>query len=399
MMRFKRSGLARLGLAVVRTVVMAGTLAAATMCWWTVIPAQAAQTNARSAPSTPVKVETVVKGLSHPWGLQFLPDGRMLVTERDGRLRLAGTDGALSAPVAGVPEVHARGQGGLLDVRLAPDFATSAVIYLSYSEPREGWGKSGTTVARARLVLANGSGRLDDVKAIFRQEPAQSTSHHYGSRIVPAPDGKLFITTGERGQGDLAQDPVALLGKIIRINPDGSLPDDNPKKPGWAPQIWSIGHRNIQGAAIDPASGLLWTVEHGARGGDELNQPQAGRNYGWPVISYGRNYSGSKIGEGTKKDGMEQPVYYWDPSIATSGLAFYDGALFPGWKGNILVGCLAGARLSRLVIRGGEVVAEEVLLAERGERIRDVRVGPDGAVYVLIDESDGSILKLTPAGS
>lgn len=377
--------------------VLASALALSSLWSLSVSMAQAAQSDAPRAPATPVKVEIVATGLSHPWGLQFLPDGRLLVSERDGRLRLVGKDGTLSAPVEGVPAVHARGQGGLLDVRLAPDFATSGVIYLTYAEPRAGGSKSGTSVARARLVLANGSGRLEKVKVIFRQEPAQSTSHHYGSRIVPAPDGTLFITTGERGNGDLAQDPANLLGKIIRINPDGSVPSDNPRKPGWAPQIWSLGHRNIQGAALDPATGLLWTVEHGARGGDELNQPQAGRNYGWPVISYGRNYSGTKIGEGTHKEGMEQPVYYWDPSIATSGLAFYDGALFKGWQGNILVGGLAGAQLSRLVLKNGEVVAEETLLGERGERIRDVRVGPDGAVYLLIDDSDGSIVKLTPA--
>lgn len=359
--------------------------------------AMAAKTNAPKAAPTPVTVETVAKGLSHPWSLQFLPDGRILVTERDGRLRLVAKDGKLSAPIEGVPEVRARGQGGLLDVRLSADFATSGVIYLSYSEPREGWGKSGTSVARARLELGESSGRLQDVKVIFRQEPAQGTSHHYGSRIVPAPDGKLFITTGDRGDGDLAQDPAALIGKVIRINPDGSTPADNPKVAGWAPQIWSIGHRNIQGAAIDPATGLLWTAEHGARGGDELNQPQAGKNYGWPVISYGRNYTGTKIGEGTAKSGMEQPVYYWDPSIATSGLAFYDGALFENWKGSILVGGLAGAQLSRLVLKNGEVVSEEILLSDRGDRIRDVRLGPDGAVYVVVDEGDGSILKLTPA--
>ena len=364
---------------------------------WKVSSVQAEPTNAPKAPSTPVSVETVAKGLSHPWGLQFLPDGRMLVTERSGHIRLVGKDGKISAPIEGVPEVHARGQGGLLDVRLAPDFATSGVIYLSYSEPREGGSKSGTSVARARLVLTDGSGRLDDLKVIFQQKPAQGTNHHYGSRVVPGPDGKLFVTTGDRGNGDLAQDPAALIGKVIRINPDGSVPDDNPKVKGWAPQIWSMGHRNIQGAAIDPETGLLWTVEHGARGGDELNQPQAGKNYGWPVISYGRNYSGTKIGEGTQKDGMEQPVYYWDPSIATSGLAFYNGALFPAWKGNILIGGLAGAQLSRLVLKDGKVISQEVLLSDRGDRIRDVRVGPDGAVYVLVDESDGAILKLVPA--
>lgn len=377
--------------------VLASAFAMTAVNAWSMTVALAAQTDAPKAPPTPVKVETVAQGLSHPWGLQFLPDGRMLVTERDGRLRLVDKDGRISTPVEGVPAVYARGQGGLLDIRLAPDFATSSVIYMSFAEPREGWGKSGTSVVRARLVLANGSGRIENVKVIFRQEPAQGTSHHYGSRVVPAPDGTLFITTGDRGNGDLAQDPTTQLGKVIRINPDGSVPDDNPKIPGWAPQIWSIGHRNIQGAAIDPSTGLLWTVEHGARGGDELNQPQAGRNYGWPIISYGRNYSGTKIGEGTNKEGMEQPVYYWDPSIATSSLAFYSNTLFAGWNGNILVGGLAGARLSRLVVKGGNVVAEEVLLSDRGDRIRDVRVGSDGAVYVLVDDGEGSILKLTPA--
>lgn len=363
------------------------------------VPASAVQTEAPKAPATPVKVEVVAKGLSHPWGLQFLPDGRMLVTERDGQLRIVSKDGKLSAPVKGVPEVRARGQGGLLDVRLAPDFQSSGIIYLSYSEPREGWGKSGTSVARARLVLdeASGSGRLEGLSVVFRQEPAQGSGHHFGSRVVPAPDGTLFVTTGDRGNSDLAQDPKALIGKIIRINPDGSVPADNPKIEGWAPQIWSMGHRNVQGAAIDPATGKLWTVEHGARGGDELNQPQAGKNYGWPVISYGRNYSGTKIGVGTAKEGLEQPVYYWDPSIATSGLAFYDGDLFAGWNGSLLVGGLAGAQLSRLVMKDGAVVGEEVLLEDRGDRIRDVRVGPEGAVYMLVDEGSGSILKVMPA--
>lgn len=363
------------------------------------VPASAVQTEAPKALATPVKVEVVAKGLSHPWGLQFLPDGRMLVTERDGQLRIVSKDGKLSAPVKGVPEVRARGQGGLLDVRLAPDFQSSGIIYLSYSEPREGWGKSGTSVARARLVLdeASGSGRLEGLSVVFRQEPAQGSGHHFGSRLVPAPDGTLFITTGDRGNSDLAQDPKALIGKIIRINPDGSVPADNPKIEGWAPQIWSMGHRNVQGAAIDPATGKLWTVEHGARGGDELNQPQAGKNYGWPVISYGRNYSGTKIGVGTAKEGLEQPVYYWDPSIATSGLAFYDGDLFAGWNGSLLVGGLAGAQLSRLVMKDGAVVGEEVLLEDRGDRIRDVRVGPEGAVYLLVDEGSGSILKVMPA--
>ncbi len=362
-------------------------------------PANAVHTDAPKATATQVKVEPVATGLSHPWGLQFLPDGRMLVTERDGRLRIVSKDGKLSVPIKGVPEVYARGQGGLLDVRLGKDFRSSGTIFLSYSEPRDGWGKSSTSVARARLVFdeASGSGRLDNVNVIFRQEPAQSTSHHYGSRVVIGADGTLFITTGDRGRGAMAQDPSSQIGKIIRINPDGSVPEDNPKVSGWSSQVWSIGHRNLQGAAVDPKTGALWTVEHGARGGDELNRPEAEKNYGWPVISYGRNYDGSKIGVGQSKEGYEQPVYYWDPSIATSGLAIYDGDLFTSWKGNILVGGLAGACLSRLVVKNGEVVAEEVLLKDRGDRIRDVRVGPDGAVYLLVDEGNGSILKLTPA--
>ncbi len=360
----------------------------------------ATQTNAPKTAVTPLKVEVIAKGLAHPWGLQFLPDGRMLVTERAGQLRIVAQDGKLSAPVQGVPKVHAYGQGGLLDVRLGNDFATTGLLFLSYAEPRDGLGESGTSVARARLVFdsGTGSGQLEDVKVIFRQEPSQRTSHHYGSRIVPAKDGTLFITTGDRGNGALAQEPGAMQGKVIRINPDGSIPADNPKLDGWAPPVWSMGHRNIQGAVVDPASGELWTVEHGARGGDELNRPQAGKNYGWPVISYGRNYDGSKIGVGTAQDGYEQPVYYWDPSIATSGMAIYDGAKFPSWKGNLLIGGLAGARLSRLVLQAGQVVGEEVLLEGRGDRIRDVRVGPDGAVYLLVDEADGRILRLEPGG-
>ncbi len=366
----------------------------------TPVAAEAAQTNAPKAPATAVDVKVVAGGLSHPWGLQFLPDGRMLVTEREGRLRIVSSDGHISTPVKGVPAVHAVRQGGLLDVRLAKDFEKSGTVFLSYSEPR-GVGTSATAVARARLIQdrASGSGRLEDVKVIFQQQPKQGTSHHYGSRIVIADDGTLFITTGDRGNGNLAQDPSATIGKVIHINADGSVPQNNPKFEGWAPEIWSIGHRNLQGAVIDPKSGRLWTVEHGARGGDELNHPEAGKNYGWPVISYGRNYSGTKIGVGTAKDGMEQPIYYWDPSIATSGLAYYDGGLFPSWKGNLLVGGLAGAQLSRLVMKNDKVVGQEVLLADRGDRVRDVRVGPDGAVYLLSDDGDGQILKLTPEGS
>lgn len=362
----------------------------------TATSAFAVQTNAPKAAATAVKIDVIASGLENPWGLQFLPDGRLLVTERPGRLRIVGKDGKLSAPVAGVPKVYAQGQGGLLDVRLSQDFARDGTIFLSFAEPREG-GKAGTAVARARLVLDGASARLDGVAVIFRQEPAFASSHHFGSRIVPAADGSLFITTGDRGsQRNEAQNPGSHIGKVLRMMPDGTPAADNPKSSGWKPEVYSIGHRNIQGAAIDPATGRLWTVEHGARGGDELNHPEKGKNYGWPIISYGRDYSGAKIGEGTTKSGLEQPVYYWDPSIATSGLAFYDGTLFPGWKGNLLVGGLSGARLSRLILEGGKVVGEEVLLSDSGDRIRDVRQGPDGAVWLLVDDRDGKVLRLSP---
>ena len=346
----------------------------------------------------PPRVETFAEGLVYPWGLAFLPDGRLLVTERPGRLRLIGEDGRLSAPVANVPEVQASGQGGLLDIALSPDFASSSVVFFSFAEPR-GRGQAATAVARAKLVPDGESARLDDVKVIFRQEPAASGGRHFGSRLVFAPDGNLFVTVGERGQAEKAQDLGTHYGKVVRVRPDGSVPPDNPfvGKAGARPEIWSYGHRNVQGAALNPATGMLWTVEHGARGGDELNIPRAGRNYGWPVITYGRDYSGAKIGEGTAKAGMEQPVYYWDPSIAPSGMAFYTGELFPQWKGNLFVGALAGAALHRLVLDGDRVVGEEVLLRNLGERIRDVRAGPDGALWLLTDNPRGRILRVVPA--
>lgn len=359
----------------------------------------AVQTNAPAAKATSVVVETKATGLENPWSLQFLPDGRLLVTERPGRLRIISADGKPSAPITGVPKVHAQGQGGLLDVRLANDFPTSGTIFLSYAEPRDG-GKAATAVARARLVLDGGSGRLEDVTTIFRQQPAVSSSYHFGSRIVPAGDGTLFVTTGDRGsQRDEAQNPGSHIGKVLRISKDGRGAPGNPNLPGWSPEVWSIGHRNIQGADLDPATGQLWTAEHGARGGDELNTPEKGKNYGWPIITYGRDYTGLKIGVGTAKEGLQQPVYYWDPSIATSGLAIYSGAAFPQWTGNILVGGLSGTRLSRLVLEGGRVVAEEVLLANRGDRIRDIRVAPDGAVWLVVDDRDGKILRLTPGAA
>lgn len=364
-----------------------------------------AQSTRAPAPQQPsrVAVETAVKGLQSPWGFQFLPDGRLLVTERAGTLRVAERGGKPSAPIAGVPKVVYQGQGGLLDVALAPDYAQSATIYLAYAEPREG-GRSGTSVLRARLMLDGASGRLEQQTVIFRQQPDYATPMHYGARIVFAGDGSLFVTLGERNTGresnskmqEAAQNPANHFGKVVRIMPDGTPHADNPKRAGWAPEVWSIGHRNAQSAAIHPATGKLWIVEHGARGGDEINISEPGRNYGWPVISYGRDYSGAKIGIGTAKAGMEQPVYYWDPSIAPSGMLFYTGDLIPAWKGNLLVGALSGSHLARLVLADGKVVAEERLLAGERERIRDVRQGPDGAVYVATDSSNGRILRIAP---
>jgi len=360
-------------------------------------PVWAVDTDA-PAPANPskIKVETYASGLEHPWGMQFLPDGRLLVTERPGRMRYVTKDGRLSAPIAGVPEVAAVDQGGLLDVLLAPDFAESGMIYFSYGEPREN-GANATTVARAKLVPDGDSGRLEDLQVIFRQTPAAVSGHHFGSRLVWDRDGKLFITTGDRNKlRKEAQNPANTIGKIVRINPDGSIPADNPKLPGWAPEVWSIGHRSVQGAAIRPETGQLYTLEHGPRGGDELNHPEAGKNYGWAVVTYGEEYAGGKIGEGTKKEGMEPPVYYWVPSIATSSLAFYNGDLFPEWKGNALVGGLAGTRVERLVMDGDDVVTAEVLLEDQGKRIRDVRQGPDGALWLLTDDT-GEVLRVTPA--
>jgi aldose sugar dehydrogenase len=343
-----------------------------------------------------IKVETFAKGLVHPWGLAFLPDGRLLVTERPGRLRLIARDGKLSAPLQGAPKVYASGQGGLLDVELSPDFASTGLIYLSYADPREG-SKNGTSVARAKLVTDGEGGRLDQLQVIFRQEPSYASSAHFGSRIVFMPDGSLFVTMGERFSArDEAQNPANHLGKIVRIMPDGTPYAGNPKKDGWRPEIWSIGHRNVQGAALNPVTGKLWTIEHGARGGDEINIPEAGKNYGWPVISYGRNYDFTKIGIGTEKAGMEQPRYYWDPSIAPSGAAFYTGDMFPEWKGNLFVGALAGQALHRLVLDGEMVVGEETLATEPAERIRDVRLGPDGALWLLTGNPEGRVLRVVP---
>jgi len=347
-----------------------------------------------------VAVETVAEGLEQPWGLAFLPDGRMLVTEKPGRLRIVSKDGTLSPPVAGVPKVDDRRQGGLLGLALDPGFAENRLIYFSFSEPRGEEG-NGTSVARARLVEAEGSApRLEDLAVIFRQTPAVKSNHHFGSRLVFAPDGTLFVTLGERYVAkDMAQTLDNHLGKLVRINPDGSVPADNPfvGKEGAKPEIWSYGHRNIQGAAINPRTGKIWTVEHGAKGGDEINIPEPGKNYGWPVITWGVDYSGAKIGEGTHKEGMEQPIHYWNPSIATSGMTFYTGDLFPAWKGDVFVGGLASQLLAHVDVEGDTVVGWEPLLQDLGERIRDVVQGPDGALYLLTDNAEGRVLRVVPA--
>jgi glucose/arabinose dehydrogenase len=341
-----------------------------------------------------VQAETVAKGFEHPWALAFLPDGRMLVTERPGRLRIVEGDGRVSKPVDGVPRVFARGQGGLLDVALDPRFAENRLVYLSYAEPGEG-STAGTAVARGKL----GEGKLEDVQVIYRQQPKVEGGNHFGSRLVFARDGTLFVTHGDRfAYREKAQDLSSGLGKIVRINPDGSVPKDNPfvGRAGARPEIWSYGHRNVQSAALDPQSGRLWTVEHGARGGDELNHPEAGKNYGWPIITYGVDYSGAKIGEGTAKPGMEQPVYYWDPVIAPSGMAIYTGDAFPDWKGSMLIGSLNPGLLVRLTLKDGQVAREDRYLGDLRERTRDVQQGPDGLIYVVTDSRDGRILRVKP---
>lgn len=335
---------------------------------------------------------TIATGLSRPWSLAWLPDGRMLVTERPGRLRIVTPDGRISEPVDGLPAVAATRQGGLLDVLVDPSFASNRTIYFTFSEP----GLRGTGTAVARAVLE--TGRLRDVKILFRQHPKSQSGVHFGSRLVMARDGTLFATVGERGEPERAQDPNVNRGQVIRIKTDGQVPADNPFAGGGAgrPEVWSYGHRNPQGAALNPRTGALWIHEHGAMGGDEINIPLAGRNYGWPVIAYGRHYSGASIGVGNNAPGMEQPIYYWDPSIAPSGMAFYTGDVFPKWRGNLLVGALKYRMLVRLSVKGDRIIGEERLLGDLGERIRDVRQGPDGHIYLLTDSSDGRLLRLDP---
>lgn len=343
-----------------------------------------------------VRADVIANGLQNPWGLDFLPDGSAIVTERAGRMRLL-IDGKLSEPIENVPEVRAQGQGGLLDVIAAPDFATSGLVFFSFSEP--GRGGAGTAVAQAKLVREGATARLDDVRVIFSMSRKTEAGQHFGSRLVFAPDGTLFITTGDRGQGDRAQDGQDHAGAVIRINTDGSVPAGNPQVQGWLPELWSKGHRNIQGAAYDPVLGGLVTVEHGARGGDEINRPEAGKNYGWPVISYGVHYSGGTIGEGTEAAGYEQPLHYWDPSIAPSGMVSYQGDMFPEWKGDLIVGALKFALVSRLERdQTGKIVGEERMLENRFGRIRDINVAPDGSIWLLTDARDGAIVRLSRGG-
>ena len=344
-----------------------------------------------------LEVETIATGLVYPWGLAFLPDGRMIVTEKPGRIRLVTPEGQLSPPLAGAPEVWYARQGGMLDVAIDKSFAQNGTIYFCYAERASGGGR--TAVARGKLNDGSPP-RLTDVRVIFRQEGPLSSGNHFGCRIAQAPDNNLFVSLGDHFTArDQAQTLDNHIGKVIRITPEGAAPKDNPfaGRGDARPEVWSYGHRNSQSLAFNPASGDLWEIEHGPRGGDEINIIGKGKNYGWPVIGYGIDYSGAKIHDATSKDGMEQPVKYWVPSIAPSGMAFYTGNLFPKWKGSLFVGALAGQMLVRLPVNGNTVGSEERILQNLNERIRDVRQGPDGALWLLTDNSAGRILRVTPA--
>jgi glucose/arabinose dehydrogenase len=345
------------------------------------------------------RVVTVTERLEHPWGLAFLPDGRMLVTERAGRLRIVGRDGKLAPqPVGGLPKIEEYGQGGLLDVALHPRFAENGLVYLSFAD--RGDGGYGTAVLRGRLAGPIENARLENVDVIYRQMPKSRGGRHFGSRLVFDRAGFLYITQGDRGEQERAQKLDDLAAKVVRLHDDGRIPQDNPfvGKAGARPEIFTVGNRNVQGAALHPATGELWSHEHGPQGGDEVNVLRAGVNYGWPVITYGANYgTGTKIGEGTSKPGLAQPVHYWVPSIAPSGMAFYTGDRFPRWKGDLFVGALRDQLLVRLKLDGEKVVKEERMLQGTVGRIRDVRQGPDGFLYLLVDSSSGAIVRLEPA--
>ncbi|EJW09386.1 PQQ-dependent oxidoreductase, gdhB family [Rhodovulum sp. PH10] len=338
-----------------------------------------------------IRVTIVTDRLEHPWGVAFLPDGRMLVTERPGRLRIVTAEGEVSAPVKGVPKVFAQGQGGFLDVALDPNFADNRLVYLSFAEP--GPGGASTAVARAKFE----NDALTGVTVIFRQEPKVSGGNHFGSRLAFAPDGNLFVTTGERFEFEPAQDLSVDLGKIVRIRPDGKIPDDNPfvGQKNARPEIWSYGHRNVEGAAINPETGVLWAHEMGPRGGDELNIPQAGKNYGWPLVSWGRHYDGRPIPDPPTRPDLAGSIRHWTPVISPSGMAFYTGSLLPAWRGNLLIGGLTARGIVRLTLDGEKVTGEERI--SLGARTRDVRQGTDGAVYALTDEENGKLLRIEPA--
>lgn len=371
------------------------------------VPAMAAHKIDKTIQTEKVRIHvaTFADGLEHPWGLAFLPDGRMLVTERVGRLRIVDRDGGLSYPVAGLPDIDVTGQGGLLDVTLDPDFGENKLVYLSYAEAGKD-GKNGTAVLRGKLTENMDEPRLTNVKVIFRQKPKVASSGHFGSRLVFDREGHLFITLGERYLEEVrgqAQELDSDLGKIVRIWPDGSIPKDNPFVGGGPegdalPEIWSYGHRNVQGAAIEPETGRLWADEHGPRGGDEINVIERGHNYGWPVVSFGVNYDGSPVGDGEQHaPGMTDPIYHWTPSIGVCGMAFYTSNAIPEWTGDLFVGGLAKPRLVRLEYQGERITHEEDLLTGFGLRIRAEKQGPDGALYVLTDSSDGQVLKITKA--
>jgi glucose/arabinose dehydrogenase len=343
-----------------------------------------------------VRIRSVASGLAHPWSLAFLPDGRMLVTERAGRLRMIDANGRLDpAPVSGLPRVDAQGQGGLLDVVPHPQFAVNRLIYWSYVQ-RDALGRNGTEVARGVLGGTPGAYRVEQVKVLFQLRPKSYAGVHFGSRLAFDAQGRLYVGLGDRGDKDRAQDPADAAGKILRFTDDGK-----PVGAGLAgalPEVFSLGHRNVQGLAIDAKGGAVWATEHGPQGGDELNRIASGLNYGWPVITYGVNYGiGTRIGEGTEKAGLQQPVRHWVPSPALSGLAIYDGNRFPAWRGNLLLGALRGQTLIRVRLEGERAVAEEFMLQGTLPRVRDVRVGPDGFVYLLTDEPNGSVLRLEPA--
>ncbi|MGH7638088.1 MAG: PQQ-dependent sugar dehydrogenase [Gemmatimonadaceae bacterium] len=361
-------------------------------------PAFPGQTRACAVTSNVAfNVTVVARGLEKPWSVEPLPTGELLVTEKPGRMRIVSQSGAVGQPISGVPDVDSRGQGGLLDVALSPDFATDRTLFWSFTEPRQGG--NGTSVARG--VLSADRRSLSDVRVIFRAMPTYSNNMHFGSRLAFGPDGMLYITLGERSDKPMrkyAQQLDAHLGKIIRIRPDGSAPSDNPfvGQAGALPEIWTLGHRNVQAAAFDP-EGRFWVVEHGTKGGDELNLIQKGKNYGWPLQAYGEEYSGEPIpNAATTRASMEQPVYYWDPVIAPSGAQFYTGNAFPAWRNNLFIGALKEMRLVRLVIENDRVTGEEHLLTDRRQRVRDVRQGPDGALYVVTDQENGELWKLAP---